>query len=42
MPNQAEKQALAQKTELNVTQVSNWFKNQRQRARQHGKYVFIM
>ncbi|KAI6189539.1 Sine oculis-like transcription factor Six1/2 [Aphelenchoides bicaudatus] len=37
MPTQQEKQALSQKTELNVTQVSNWFKNQRQRARQHKR-----
>ncbi|KAI6233559.1 Homeobox protein SIX1-like [Aphelenchoides fujianensis] len=37
MPSQADKQALAQRTQLSITQVSNWFKNQRQRARQAKK-----
>uniref|UniRef100_A0A914HG91 Homeobox domain-containing protein n=1 Tax=Globodera rostochiensis TaxID=31243 RepID=A0A914HG91_GLORO len=35
MPSQEEKVRLARKTQLSVVQVSNWFKNQRQRARQH-------
>lgn len=34
-PNQQQKQELALKTNLSVVQVSNWFKNQRQRARQY-------
>ncbi|CAD5225977.1 unnamed protein product [Bursaphelenchus okinawaensis] len=38
MPSQAEKQELSNQTNLNVTQVSNWFKNQRQRARQSTKH----
>ncbi|KAH7730721.1 Homeobox protein SIX1 [Aphelenchoides avenae] len=37
MPSQQEKQELAQRTNLSVTQVSNWFKNQRQRARQQTR-----
>uniref|UniRef100_A0A1I7RXB5 Homeobox domain-containing protein n=1 Tax=Bursaphelenchus xylophilus TaxID=6326 RepID=A0A1I7RXB5_BURXY len=37
MPSQAEKQELSNQTNLSVTQVSNWFKNQRQRQRQQRK-----
>nr|CAD2168126.1 unnamed protein product [Meloidogyne enterolobii] len=35
IPNIQTKQELAKQTELSVLQVSNWFKNQRQRARQN-------
>ncbi|CAK5023222.1 unnamed protein product [Meloidogyne enterolobii] len=35
IPNLQTKQELAKQTELSVLQVSNWFKNQRQRARQN-------
>ncbi|KAI6213913.1 Homeobox domain-containing protein [Aphelenchoides besseyi] len=38
MPSQTEKNILAQRTSLSVVQVSNWFKNQRQRARQNKKH----
>lgn len=35
MPNPTQKKALAEKTGLDLPQVSNWFKNRRQRDRQH-------
>ena len=39
-PSPKEKKELADKTNLTVTQVSNWFKNRRQRDRAAGqKYV---
>ncbi|KAI6200202.1 Six-type transcription factor 1/2b [Aphelenchoides besseyi] len=38
MPSQNEKNILAQRTSLSVVQVSNWFKNQRQRARQNRRH----
>ncbi|KAL3082831.1 hypothetical protein niasHS_010633 [Heterodera schachtii] len=36
-PSQEEKVRLARRTELSTAQVTNWFKNQRQRARQRGE-----
>ncbi|CAK5027120.1 unnamed protein product [Meloidogyne enterolobii] len=38
IPNIQTKQELAKQTELSVLQVSNWFKNQRQRARQNIRF----
>ncbi|KAL7073135.1 hypothetical protein ACQ4LE_007386 [Meloidogyne hapla] len=39
VPDMQRKQELAKQTELSVLQVSNWFKNQRQRARQNKREI---
>jgi len=39
-PNFQQKAELARITQLSVVKVSNWFKNQRQRARQNEQYLY--